>query len=1489
MRYTVALRFKTKEYYADLSEEASFGTDKTDKIKIPDSGEHILSLKQIGSSVNAVARSPLNIPEGGITLNRIEILSYAPEAYLYVSRVSGWDKRKVRLPYSGMITCGKSTDNDIILTYPIVSRHHFRMLCENGIVHIEDLNSTNHLYLNGRQITKAVMKSGDVLSIYTFRFHLKDGELSFENMGSALTISADLLKPHIPNLSRPVDKNADAKYLTYHLSPRRREQMPNEEIILSAAPASLTASGGNRSSMAFLLGSGAMMAASLASGALSPAMLLMRVAGMISPIASTIMYSKMNKEEQKQLEEYERLRQKTYTAYISDQKARIKKIADVQRHILESENRSPVDCLETIKKLDRSLWERLPEDSDFLMTRLGVGSIPLCVEVKTRAEAGGYKMSDDDELEELSNRIIEETRYVDDAPVCISFKDFRVIGMCGARDNLQYMLRSILVEISTQHVFRDVRIVGLFDEDWRNRWGIIRWLPHIWDESMQTRFIAFDPVRRHAVCEMLSEVIHNRKEENEGSVYGKETEELPHYIVIAQNRDILYEENIYEDLVLNDPVSGITTLILAEDLYGLPQTCQILVEAETRGRYCVYERDKYDKRIYFNPDEPVHQKQLEDFVRTQAAIELESKSALAAIPANVTFLQGYNVRTVEELNVVKRWADSMPYATLAAPIGVMEGGRLFSLDVQSYDDAHGPHGLLAGTTGSGKSELLQSWILSMAVNYHPHDVNFVIIDYKGGGMSDLMEPLPHVVGKITNIDRNISRSLIAIKSELRRRQKLFAKYKVNNINKYQRAYDEGIAEERLPHLIIVTDEFAELKKEEPEFMTELNSVATIGRSLGIHMLLATQRPAGVVTDQINSNVKFRICMKVQDVADSREMLKRSDAARITQAGRAYIRVGEDEYFGLFQSLYSAAGYSGEKAEEIQTENRVRIVGVTGERIDPIDHEKSKSGEIDELGAVIAYIRSVCEQTGIEKLPAPWLPELKSHISFSDIGVDINRFSSLWGRDNYDLSVPVGMYDRPALQEQGIQLLDIEKCGHIGIFGIPSSGKATLLRSILLSLGIANSPDKVRMTVIDAGILGLKAIEGMPHVNRVITNQDDADLERFVHAMRNELEKRRNKFAEKSVNSLAAYNASADEKLPALIVAVDHVEILFDQSNNLDMEYLMTDIARSGAAYGIHIIFTANSTTGIRYKFLQLVKGTVAMQLPEKGDYMSLVGRLDDVPVPNIPGRAIIKGNPPVLFHAATLEGNEDEKEHKKCLKALIADMQAEWKSRKTLAADATGYESFVMPDSPNVIPVGVETETGSQMNIVLDNPYHLLITSDDAGAYRQSYNKVLQYLRRRGDIEIIEINSESHDLLNELKNEMNRRKGAMRDARKNADFDIEEWKKSLKWICISIDDLPASAEYLTDEEKKLLIRVITKSKDKGVIAVCAGTRNAIADTEEDILIDSVVETATILMVGGSAAKYPFIKNRVDPVMKDIEIEKENAASIDGRDMKIISI
>ena len=1519
MALAICFRYRSREYYEKLEsgEELSFGSHKKDQIKIPDSKDHMLWMKANSDDLQIKTVEPLRAPASIIECNEITVLNKDMKSILYVSRVIGRSSKSINLPYNGRITVGRLEDNDIRVTYPVISGHHFQILMEAGTVHVEDLHSTNGLYLNGKPISKAIMKSGDVLSILTFRFVLENGILYFENIGSSITIADRVYKmdkPAEPEAKMPHPEKARAAssessvdrsgkyYPRYQLSPRIREQLPHEPIVLSGAPGKGATLGGRRSNFAYLISSGAMMAASLATGMLSPAALLMRAAGMISPITNMAMYGKMSKEEKKQIEEYEKMRQERYQAYIDSQKARIAKVADVQRRIVTAENPVPADCMDTVKFLKRNLWERMPQDSDFLSLRLGIGKDKLCVEVKSHANTDGFTMVDD-ELEELAGQIIEETRYVDNIPIRVSLREYQTIGIVGSQKANWYMLRSMLVELTTEHNGKDVHLVGMFEKDSQKYWKDLRWLPHIWDESGQVRYIAFNEERRHTVSEFLADLIRRRKS-NSRTETGKKIENpLPHYVIVAENEDLLFEENIYDDLVSNDPSLGITTIILAEKMYDLPQTCRFIIDL-TESPYA-FEREKYDERLYFKPDAPVHMEELRSFSRQMAAIELKSRAA-DDLPSAISFLQGYNVERVEELDVIKKWEKSEPYRTLAAPIGMMAGKKLFSLNVLDGEQAHGPHGLLAGTTGSGKSELLQTWILSMAVTYHPHDVNFVIIDYKGGGMSKLMEPLPHVVGKITNIDRNISRSLVSLKSELKRRQRLFAECGVNNITKYQKAYKKGQAKIPLPHLIIVTDEFAEMKKEEPEFMTELNTVATIGRTLGVHMLLATQKPAGVVTDQISANSRFRICMKVQDVADSREMLKHPDAAKITKAGRAYVRVGEDELFELFQSFYSAAKYDGKLIEDkMKLENQVRVIGVTGERINPFEEKKKKKNpdgiEQDELTAIIRYINEQCRLYGIEKMAGPWLPELPKWLPFEELGLAPGFDGRMWSERRRDLKIPIGKYDIPANQIQGVMYMDLMEIGHFGIYGSPSTGKTFLLKRILMSIGMYYTPKDVKIYLIDAGKWELKEFAEMPHVWEMVLGDEVEKIRQFVKRIIQEMEARKRAFLKHAVNSLSAYREAVDPDLPAIVIMIEQLKPLIEQYPEMDA--LINEIAGSGQAFGIYLIFTTNAGASVSYKITQKVKGAISLQQPEKGNYAEIVGSVKDISVPQFQGQALMRGNPPVAFQVAVYADEEKDQERAAFVKETIRQMREAWAELRKEESDEesvdnageaeeTGESTQTVENAEyskrTDIPAGTYRDDMEPVYLDLSKKNLCLICSEENEKGKEILARLEKTLRKKEDNLIIRITKDNcKEELPNLTEQLNERQKLCKKLSKEAEFDQDKWIQGYMQICVLIEDISEIAVKLEKDELKRLSMVLNKSKGFGTIIFVSGTKDGLKEQKENVAVSAALRSECILIADGNPVEYTSLDTQGFPQTANTILDEDEALLLQKEEVRFI--
>ncbi len=364
-------------------------------------------------------------------------------------------------------------------------------------------------------------------------------------------------------------------------------------------------------------------------------------------------------------------------------------------------------------------------------------------------------------------------------------------------------------------------------------------------------------------------------------------------------------------------------------------------------------------------------------------------------------------------------------AALAAPIGISEGGKKTVLDI--HEKAAGPHGLIAGTTGSGKSELLTTLILSLAMEYPPDKLAFLLIDYKGGGMSGIFTGLPHVLGSVSNLSRaEAHRAMTALGSENIKRQKIFAAAGVNNINDYIRLYEKGKAGVPIPHVVIIVDEFAELRREEPEFMDSLISISQIGRSLGMHLILATQKPAGVVDERIRSNSRFRIALRLVDRSDSMDMLRRGDAVDIRECGRAFLQVGNDEIFECFQSGY-AMGPAGDGTEAVRFFEDL----LPGDEIIPSGEQcpgKDREATWFEVG--LGSVISACAEKGYA-VPEPlWMPPLPQDI-----------------RDDSAYAV----YDDPFAQTYRKAVYDQASDGHVLITGRSGSGKselaATLIRRI----------------------------------------------------------------------------------------------------------------------------------------------------------------------------------------------------------------------------------------------------------------------------------------------------------------------------------------------------------------------------------------------------------------------------------------------------------
>jgi S-DNA-T family DNA segregation ATPase FtsK/SpoIIIE len=586
----------------------------------------------------------------------------------------------------------------------------------------------------------------------------------------------------------------------------------------------------------------------------------------ISSLTAFLNYNSQKKTYQQAMDK----RETGYRAALDSRRQELARLRAQQQQLLCANDPDLRECLARVERRpepDRRLWERSPKDADFLALRLGVGARPSSIAIKIPQPAD---MIDIDPLLTEAQTLAQQFASVPDAPICLPLLQAGVAGVAGPRGEALSAARGLLMQLATHHSPDEVKIVALFPADEAARWDWLRWLPHVWTDDRNHRLLACDKDAAHRLLSSLLDLLNRRRVQRDAAKDTAAAVPLPCFVFLFADPRLIENEPIVPLLLGYNGALGVYPLFIADRVETLPKGCQAVVEVGGNQGRLIQTAPTTVQTTFTSDAAPLELADRQ--ARAMAPIHLQQLSAVTEIPKLVPLLDLLGAKAVEDLDVIARWQKSEPYRSLAVPIGKRVAGEPFTLDI--HGGGQGPHGLVAGTTGSGKSELLQSLIASLAVDFHPHQVVFVLIDYKGGGMANAFRELPHLVGTITNLQGNLAmRALTALKSELHRRETLLAQAGTTSINDYQRRHRNGQVKEPLPHLVIIADEFAELKTELPDFMVELVRAARLGRSLGVHLILATQKPAGVVSEEIWANSSFRICLRVERPEDSQEVLR----------------------------------------------------------------------------------------------------------------------------------------------------------------------------------------------------------------------------------------------------------------------------------------------------------------------------------------------------------------------------------------------------------------------------------------------------------------------------------------------------------------------------------------------------------------------------------------------------------------------------------------
>ena len=1135
------------------------------------------------------------------------------------------------------ISIGTNPSNQLVLSGPYMNNANIVLHKNNNEYELKIISTKYGVSHNGNLVAdQALIRNGDFFAVANYGFFYKNGCLyTQQNLPigeNGLTHTDSTRRGNYPKFNRNtrvLTKINDEKIEI--LDPPPIPKKPKNDLIgrllpsLSMVLISVVMASGARGE-----GGGAFVLFSLVSS----------VVGIVTGVRGVRNAKKDYKKEKKD-------RVKKYTNYIDRKKNEIDQARQEEKDILCDKYISERQEIGRLKNFSHDLFDRCREDEDFLEVRLGIGKR----EAERKIE---YKKQEhlevEDELQNVPKELHDQYKYISETPIVCSLNKVNAVGIIGKKTERFEIMKGMILDICARQYHADVKMFFVAEKQEADKITWLRMLPHVQNDILGIHNVVCDDSSRTVIFEYLYKELSLREESKKN---------FPHIVVFLYD-EYGFKSHPLSRFVENAKEIGVTFVFFGDTRADISLGCEYLIQSSEAGKGTLIDTkdSKKEKEFTYNliSDSDMHA-----MVQLLAPVYTEEISLEGSLTKNISLFELLHILAVEDVNLAQRWNAAKVYQSMAAPIGVAKSGMIL-LDL--HDKAHGPHGLVAGTTGSGKSELLQTYILSMAALYHPYEVGFVIIDFKGGGMANQFKDLPHMMGRITNIDgKEINRSLRSIKAELNKRQRLFAEAGVNHIDNYIIKVRKGEVKTPLPHLILIVDEFAELKAEQPDFMKELISAARIGRSLGVHLILATQKPSGQVDEQIWSNSRFKLCLKVQSPQDSNEVLKSPLAAEIKEPGRAYLQVGNNEMFELFQSAYSGAP---ERTEDSNLkEFTIYEITSSGKRLPVYVQKKKKEQNVKtQLDAMVQYMASFCQKNQLKKLPEICLPSLEECIEFP-IQKALSDKSS-------HIVAEIGIYDDPDNQLQDVYSVDLTN-QNMMIIGSAQSGKTNLLQTLIRSVTTKYTPQDVNIYIIDFASMYLKNFETLNHVGGVVTASEDEKLKNLFKLLYKEIAFRKEKILSLGVSSFSAYKEAGFNDLPQIIVMVDNLttlkELYFQDNDEL------LNICRDGLAVGVSVVIANAQMSGIGYRYLSNFACRVALFNNDSSEYSSLFDYCHER-INDIHGRCLVEVDK-VHLECQTFLSFTGEKEYER-----VSQMKEYIEAVNQLA---NGKRAKAIPVIPNVL------------------------------------------------------------------------------------------------------------------------------------------------------------------------------------------------------------
>jgi S-DNA-T family DNA segregation ATPase FtsK/SpoIIIE len=1145
--------------------------------------------------------------------------------------------------HRGLSSIGRAPENDIVLVDLMVSKRHAR-LDVGSVVELVDLNSANGVLVDDVPIQRWQVVPGTPFVIGSTTLVLELGA----NFASSMA-------EHV------LERGGG---LLFNRSPRVEDRYPGTEFKMPNLP---------KESFKKLFPWMMLIAPIIMAFAMylmngSPRSLLMMAMTPFMMMMNFVNQKKMTEGQQGHQfmlfeRQFEALEEKFYYAKPEEEIARNKEFPPV------------AEVFDNSMKLGPLLWTRRPEHWNFLGLRLGTGRAPARNTIFEGTEAPDGLP----EYVERVDKLRERYRYVDDVPIVETFDSAGSIGVAGPRTAAADAMRGLAVQIFGLHAPNDVVAVAFTSVGWRPEFEWLKWLPHTTSETSPFKDQPLADSAPAAAGLLASLEAHvsrvggaptprgPHRDDWNPTYYGSDvnravgTDESkpPVSVIVFVTDDAPVDRPRLVSLLERGPDAGVHAVFVGSTLESLPASCRTYLDVTDgldSSKVGLVRNGESQEGVAL---EGVSNDYMHLFSRHLAPVVDASVVVHDAsdIPNSVPLLSltGPEVAT-EPGAVVERWRQNntiVDRSNTPRP-RLKKAGNLRALVGQGASDAmtldlrtQGPHALVGGTTGAGKSEFLQAWVLGMATAHSPDRVTFLFVDYKGGSaFADCVE-LPHCVGLVTDLSPHlVRRALTSLRAELHHREHLFNRKKVKDLLELEKRQDP----ETPPALVLVIDEFAALAGEVPEFVDGVVDIAQRGRSLGIHLIMATQRPAGVIKDNLRANTNLRVALRMADENDSEDVVGDPIAARFPASipGRAIAKTGHSS-LTPFQSAY-VGGWTGD--DETPAEIAVSELRFGSAPVWESPNEEESEFHDEDLGPndqrrIVDTLIAATEVAGIRRPRKPWLEDLPEVIDLAGLAHE------------GDARIPFAMVDVPERQAQEVVTFDPDRDGSMVVFGTSGSGKSTLLRTIATSAGMRPDLGPAHVYCLDFASGGLSVLARLPHVGSIVDGEDVERITRLLFTLDAELDRRAAAFAAVNAGDLTQYRQLADPSMPRILVLVDNFGTF-----KKDWEYAggrvpayraFLRLISEGRQLGLHTVLTADRSNAIPTVVAANIQRRVVLRLSEPNQYMMIGAPKDILDDTSPAGRAILGKHE---GQVAVLGGTTNTAEQATALDALAERLRA---------------------------------------------------------------------------------------------------------------------------------------------------------------------------------------------------------------------------------------